>query len=345
VEGELMDHAASVSIIIVNWNRGEEVLRALRHLRELGRVRGEIVVVDNGSTDGSAERLAAIESIRLVRLAGNYGPARARNVGVMHSTGKYVLFLDSDAMISRSSLLRLVERMEGDPTIGVAGCRVLDPVTRELDQWIYQHPARTHERREFDTYSFSAAGALVRREALRDAGPFWEDLFIYNEEVDLSIRVLRVGYRVIYLPRARVYHAASDRGRQAASSYWRLQIRNRIWICYRYYTAVDCYLRILMYASFYILKGLAGGHLSACLSGIRDGLSASGIRRAFPDKLTREEKRRIAAVGRWLRPRLAEGLIARAASARPRDRGPDRGGGPNAAAGTMVGARSALPPA
>ena len=59
----------------------------------------------------------------------NLGPAKARNLGVLCSAGKYVLFLDSDAMISRLSLARLVERMEGDPTIGIAGCRVLDPVS------------------------------------------------------------------------------------------------------------------------------------------------------------------------------------------------------------------------
>src|SRR5262249_45141050 len=158
-----MQPDASVSIVIVNWNRGEDVVRAVRHLRGLRGLDADIVVVDNGSTDGSSVRLAGLESVRLVGLDSNYGPAKARDGGVMHSRGKYVLFLDSDAMISRSSLARLVERMESDPTVGIAGCRIVDPATRAVDQWIYQYPARTHKRREFDTYSFSAAGAIVRR--------------------------------------------------------------------------------------------------------------------------------------------------------------------------------------
>jgi GT2 family glycosyltransferase len=296
----MMQDCLSVSIIIVNWNRGDEVARTLRYLESIrGRV-GEIVVVDNGSTDGSAEELACIDSIRLVALPTNVGPARARNIGVEESSGKYVIFLDSDAMISRSALSRLIERMESDPTIGIAGCRILNPGSRELDQWIYQYPAKTHERLEFDTYSFSAAGAIVRRQALLDAGPFWEDLFIYNEEVDLSIRVLRAGYRVIYCPRARVYHAASTHGRQDASCYWRLQARNRIWIYYRYYNTLDCYLGVLKYAMLYALKGLRYGHLKACLSGIRAGLAETRIRGRFPDKLSRAEKRRIDALGRRL---------------------------------------------
>ena len=208
----------------------DEVARTLRYLEGLHGSDIDVVVVDNGSTDGSAERLARVGFIRFIALPTNVGPAKARNIGVANSAGKYVIFLDSDAMISRSGLARLIGRMESDPTIGIAGCRVLNPWSRELDQWIYQYPARTHERREFDTYSFSAAGAIVRRRALLDAGPFWEDLFIYNEEVDLSIRVMRAGYRVIYCPRARVYHAASNRGRQGPSHcYRRFQVRNWIW--------------------------------------------------------------------------------------------------------------------
>jgi GT2 family glycosyltransferase len=339
-----MQSDASVSIIIVNWNRGDEVVRAVRHLVGLRGLRAEIVVVDNGSTDGSRERLAGIGSVRFIGLGCNCGPAKARNVGVMRSTGKYVLFLDSDAMISRASLVRLVERMESDPTIGVAGCRIVDPSTRELDQWFYQHPARTHERREFDTYSFSAAGAIARRRALQESGLFWEDLFIYNEEVDLSIRVLRAGYRVIYHPRCRVYHAASRRGRQDSSSYWRLQTRNRIWICYRYYRTVSCYLRIFMYAALYLLKGSASGQLRGCLSGIRAGLAAADIRRRFPDKLTREEARLIGALERRLPFRLGQGLGSRWVPGWLGLRHLGRDGGSGSSAGTMVGAGPALPP-
>lgn len=302
-----MQDSKLVSIIIVNWNRWDHVERTLGHLLSVLGDDIEIVVVDNGSTDGSAQNLAALDFIRHVALESNVGPARARNIGVEQSNGKYVLFLDSDAMISRVALKRLIARMESDPTIGVAGCRILNPWTRELDQWLYQYPSRTHEHCAFDTYSFSAAGAIVRRQALRDAGLFWEELFIYNEEVDLSIRVLRAGYRVIYEPAARVFHSASRAGRQSASSYWRFQVRNWIWICYRYYGTFDCYVGVLKYMTLYFFKGLASGHVKDCLMGIRAGLSEHWIRARFPDKLNREEKRRISALGRRFSYWLARG--------------------------------------
>ena len=103
-------------------------------------------------------------------------------------------------MISKVGLARLVARLERDPTIGIAGCRIINSYTRKLDQWLYQHPAATHQRTEFETYAFSAAGAAHPRDAIRAAGSFWDDLFIYNEEIDLSIRILRSGYRIIYYP-------------------------------------------------------------------------------------------------------------------------------------------------
>src|SRR5262249_32801850 len=151
--------------------------------------------------------------------------------------GKYVVFLDSDAVLSRLGLLELVSRMESNPTIGIIGCRIVNSQTRQADAWIHALPASSHELREFDTYSFSAAGAIARTEALRAAGPFWDELFIYQEEVDLSIRMLKAGYRIVYSPLARVIHRVSEQGRIASGDYWRLQIRNWIWIYYRYYPA------------------------------------------------------------------------------------------------------------
>ena len=230
-----------VSIVIVNWNRFEDVARNVRHLDRL-RGRGptfEVIVVDNGSTDGDAGRLAAFDSVRLVRLDANYGPSSARNRGIEAALGRYILFLDSDAYLSRKALAPLVRLMDGDPRVGIVGCRVMNGHTRKLDQWVYAQPASTHEKLGFESYSFSAAGALARASALREAGAFWEDLFIYNEEVDLSIRVIRAGYTVRYAPEATVLHFALPRGRGGPSSYWYYQSRNWIWIFYRYYPSPE----------------------------------------------------------------------------------------------------------
>ena len=287
-----------VSVIIVNWNRIEEVSASIRLLSRVKEVELEIIVVDNGSTDGSLERLACNDSIRLIDLPENVGPSTARNHAIDAATGRYLLFLDSDALITGRALRRLVDRMEIDGSIGVIGCRIVNYRTRTIDQWIYAEREKTHSLREFDTYSFTGAGALVRQEAIARAGRFWDDLFIYNEELDLSIRILRAGYRIIYWPGAEVYHKASESGRVRPSLYWYYQIRNRIWIFFRYYPQPLCWLKISVYICVYIIKSAMNQQLRPCLSGIASGLSGTRIIRDFGDKMTFEECRRLDSLNR-----------------------------------------------
>jgi GT2 family glycosyltransferase len=293
-----------VSIIIVNWNRLDDVLLSLHYLRDQKVIRTEVVVVDNGSTDGSAERLSQLEGIRLIRLATNVGPAEARNHGIAIASGKYILFLDSDAILSKSGLAKLVARMESDPTIGIIGCRIVNITTRKTDTWIHAMPPSSHEFLEFDTYSFSAAGAIARTQAVRAAGLFWDELFIYNEEVDLSIRMLKSGYRILYSPISRVYHRVAPDGRIAPGAYWRLQIRNWIWIFYRHYPTRKRFSRLYTYIILYIIKGALNRRLNDCLKGIMEGLRRTEIIRRFPDKLSPSEVDRLHALNRRTRVRI-----------------------------------------
>ncbi len=285
-----------VSVIIINWNRVDDVLRTVAYLRFQDGVRFEVLVIDNGSSDGSPERLSQLSDVQFVGLESNVGPCAARNIAISRARGRYLFFLDSDAILSKQKLAQLVARMEEDPTIGVLACRIVNGSTRQLEQWIHSLPAADFQHREFETYSFSTAGALVRADALRDAGPFWDQLFIYAEEVDLSIRILRAGFRIVYYPHVRVYHCPSIRGRAAAGEYLRFQIRNWIWIFYRYYPFIPCVLKIMLYINIYIIKSLYAGCVKDCCRGIKEGISRTEIIDRFPDKLTWRQVRQIGAL-------------------------------------------------
>ena len=289
-----------VSVIIVNWNRLDDVLMNLRYLRKLDYPDVEVIVVDNGSTDGSAQWLRHVLGVRLIALDHNDGPSVGRNLGMQAATGKYVLFLDSDAVLAKRGLRALVNRMEGDDTIGAAGCRIYNWHTRMIDQWIYAEPYHSHGDRSFDTYSFSAAGALLRTDVLRAVGGFWERLFIYNEEVDLSIRIIRAGFRVVYAPDGRVFHRPSANGRTPGATYFRRQIRNWIWIFFRHYGGWRCWWKVTEYSALYLIKGLVNRQLLACTRGIVDGLAGHAISGEFAEKLTPSEAQRIRALNsRW----------------------------------------------
>lgn len=276
-----------LSIVIVNWNRYEEVAVALRRLATVRGIAFETIVVDNGSTDDSVERLACHDNILVLATGRNLGPAAARNIGIRHAAGRYILFLDSDATIDGASLRILITRMDEDDDIGAIGCRILHAKTGRLDQWIYAQPARTHEYREFETYAFSAAGVLVRADAARFVGGFWEDLFIYNEEVEFSLRLLRVGFRILYCPDAVVLHDPASNGR--SSRYWYYQSRNWIWICYRHYTGVALARKVANCVAVSLLKGVFGGGVSQSLRGVLAGLRRTELIGAYPYKLAHHE--------------------------------------------------------
>lgn len=267
-----------VSVIIVNWNRLADVRLALDFLAKIHypRDRVEAIVVDNGSTDGSIAEFSKRPDLIFVPLPKNEGPCIARNRGVDAATGDYVFFLDSDAVLGKRTLAHMVAALEEDPTIGLMACRIDNWHSRRIDQWIYAEPHERRTRQVFDTYAFSAAGALLLRDVFTKVGGFNEKLHIYNEEVDFSVRLLKLGLRIVYDSEARVYHRPSLMGRAPGRDYWRLMIRNWIWIFWQHYPAPEAWRRIALYCAIYVYKGVRVGQLRACMTGIKEGLARRG---------------------------------------------------------------------
>ena len=118
-----------VSIIIVNWNAREPLHDCLKSVYEHGdEVDYEIIVVDNASTDGSIEMVKkAWPSVILVENSENIGFARANNIGIRQSAGRYVCLINSDVVILKDCIQNLVEFMDQHPDVGMAGPRILDP--------------------------------------------------------------------------------------------------------------------------------------------------------------------------------------------------------------------------
>jgi len=292
-----------VLAVLVNFNRRDLVLDAVHSLRQCDYPadRLEIIVVDNGSTDGSRQALAQQPGVRLILLDGNPGPAAARNAGIARARGEFLLLLDSDARLAPHGLRRTIELLAADPSITIAALRILNGHTGEVDHWIYAQPHASHGRRSFDTYSFSAAGAVIRACAARAVGGFWEPLFVYNEEVEFSIRVIGGGGRVVYLPSATVLHYPSPRGRDSFGAYFRYQVRNWIWIFRRHYPARQRWSMIALYCGIYAVKGLANGTLRQCVRGMIDGLAGCPASAQSGTRLTGEQTRHLRTLNRrWI---------------------------------------------
>ncbi len=232
-----------VSIILVTYNGREITLRALELYRRAIAVDPghgyELIVADNASQDGLPDAVAAqYPDVRLIRNAENLGFARAGNVGFRASTGRYLLFSNSDIEVDECTLPTLLALMDADPLVGACTPYLELVRTGEIDWGAHrgfptpwaaftyftrlEHLSRWSRplSRLFGQYhltdrDLSVAHQVdairggfffVRRDAFLEAGGWDEDYFLYAEDIDLCYLLKQRGYKVMFYPQARVLH-------------------------------------------------------------------------------------------------------------------------------------------
>jgi GT2 family glycosyltransferase len=230
-----------ITVIVVNWNTRELLAECLRSIeRTAGDLDLETIVVDNASTDGSLEMVH--EQFPLVRLMANpdnLGFSRANNEALAVGRGRYLLLLNSDAVLTPGALQVLLALAEAQPRAGIVGARLLNPdgsfqashtpfptlwqeflILSGLGRLVYGrwYPSRGPEADKGPQRVDYVEGAclLVRREAVREVGGLDDGYFMYAEEVDWCYTMRRVDWEVWYHPEAVVVHhgGASSRGRR-----------------------------------------------------------------------------------------------------------------------------------
>ncbi len=224
-----------VSIIIPNWN-GEKLLPlCLDSLRRQTYPHLEVIVADNGSTDGSLALLAGdYPEVRVVALSENRGYAGGVNAGFRDAAGEVLVAFNNDAEADPHWIEELVAALERHPQAGMATSRVRlfdrrdhlhtagdfygpDGIPGNRGVWQPDGPAYDEE-----TWVFGAAGvaSAYHRSMLDEIGLLDESFGSYLEDVDLSWRAQLAGYRCIYAPRAIVYHMVSATGGGAIASFF-----------------------------------------------------------------------------------------------------------------------------
>ncbi len=206
-----------VSIIIVNWNGGKILEDCIKSLLKIDYHNWELIIVDNGSTDGS-ENIAA--NFKLIKNSKNLGFVKANNQGLKKAKGKYILLLNNDTKVEKNFLSKLVKRVEQDPTIAVIQPKIylmdklgfLDNCGSFLTKigFLHHWGFNEKERKEFgkEREIFSAKGAcmLIRRQVVNKIGLFDKDFFSYFEESDFCWRVWLTGNKVLFYPGSIIYH-------------------------------------------------------------------------------------------------------------------------------------------
>jgi GT2 family glycosyltransferase len=223
-----------ISVIIVNWNTRDVLCNCLHSIYEQTyAITYEVIVIDNASSDGSAEMLRAkYPKVTLIENLKNRGFAAANNQGLCLARGRYALLLNPDTLILENAIQKAVYFADRNPDTAVIGCQVLEDRSR-IQQTCFSFPSvmgmiwqytmllrifprsgifakatlgswdRTTER---DVDVVSGMFMLVRREAINDVGLMDEDYFVYGEETDWCFRFWRAGWRCVFTPFPKIIH-------------------------------------------------------------------------------------------------------------------------------------------
>ena len=241
-----------VDAVVVNKDGGEALFRALASLRGQRGVTLSVVVVDNASLAAERERLARLDPApRVIAFSRNLGFAGAANEGISRTASPFVLLVNNDAVLEEGYAARLVSRLREDGRLAAAQGLVVSEDGGRIDsaglEWnargeavpVFSGAAASQAPTEpFAVSGVSATATLYRREALEavavEGAAFEDSYFAYYEDVDLSLRLSRAGWRFVCDPKAVARHEGSRTGRRTpfrrafwtARNRWRTLFRN-----------------------------------------------------------------------------------------------------------------------
>lgn len=255
-----------LSIIIVSWNTSELLAHCLTSIYANPPLCSfEVIVVDNASTDDTAERVREhFPAVRIISNTANVGFARANNQGIVGSRGQYVLLLNPDTVIIDDALEQLGRFMERTPDAGIVGPRLLNP-DGTLQESCYPEPTVAGELwRLFHLDSLYAFGRchmgdwdtvtprsvdvllgaclLLRREVFNQIGLLDDEYFMYSEEVDLCQRARTHGWSLYWVPAAELIHYGGQSTQQIAATMFLQLYESKVLYFRKHHSRLTVYL-------------------------------------------------------------------------------------------------------
>ena len=207
-----------ISVVILNFNGKRYLDKCLSALARQTYVDFEVIVVDNGSTDGSVEHLRAdFPWAKIIRNEENLGFAGGTNSGIRSASGDYILTLNNDTWVEEQFIEHIIKPVF-EKDVGMCASKMLFPdgrinsagicVSRSGAAWdrgMFEPDLGQYDAEE-EVFGPCAGAALYRKKMLDEIGLFDEDFFLYMEDVDLAFRGRLAGWKCIYVPEAVVYH-------------------------------------------------------------------------------------------------------------------------------------------
>ncbi|MEA3385301.1 MAG: glycosyltransferase family 2 protein [Thermodesulfobacteriota bacterium] len=276
-----------LSIVVLNFNRLEETRHTIGHLHGLVCERDdvEVIAVDNGSTDGTAEYLEKCgDWLRPILLKSNTGIG-GYNTGFMQAQGAYIMVLDDDSYpVDGKTMDRVIQRFDAWPDLGVVACCIERPDGRPVLTWHIPRGGHTGP-----SAAFVGCGFAIRRDIFCRIGWYPARFFLYQNEIEVAIRVKRLGFEIFYDSSCRIVHRESPKHRSG----WRrvyYPTRNTIWIIRRHFPFPEAAYLIASRMAMGLFRAVQFGVLSWYLRAIRD----AWIEPVEPDILPKELRKELA---------------------------------------------------
>lgn len=300
---------ARFSVIIVNFNGGDYLQAAVSSLARQTHAPYEVFIVDNGSSDGSPDRLdlSGLPQAVLMHETENHGFARGNNLAAVHATGTHLAFLNPDATAALDWLARVAEAITAFPdTEMFASAQIASEDQKVLDgagdsyfvlgfPWRGGFARQRHELpQEGECFSACGASAVISRTAFVRLGGFEERFFCYCEDVDLGFRLRAQGGRCRFLPNAQIAHTGSAISGRYSDFTVRFGTRNRVWTYIRNMPGWSLWLTLpghLAATVYFLLRALGKPHFNAMLTGLREALDL--LPEMFADRRELEGQRKV----------------------------------------------------
>ena len=221
-----------LSIIIVAYNTADQIERCLDSLAAAACCPQEVIVVDNASTDDGAALIAKNHpSVRLLVNERNRGFAAANNQALAVCRGNFILFLNPDTEVKPGALGIIIDYMNNNPQIGLAGPKIVNPDGTLQESVSYRYPGQRHMGTALQDLKGTiacvlGAAMIARRECLAAVDGFDEDFFLYGEDQDLCLRIRRAGQEIGYIDAAVITHLGGQSERATPTTeLWRKKHR------------------------------------------------------------------------------------------------------------------------
>jgi hypothetical protein len=236
------------SIVIPTFNGKKLLADCLSSIENQTEKNFEVIVIDNGSNDQTADFLHQnFSKVKIITLKKSAGFAKPVNLGIKASKGNYIFLLNNDVVLDQRCLAEIARRFDSQRDFDFCACLMLDKTGKKIDSvgngfswWGRAYPIGRGEipqKYQKETFVFGASGgaAIFKREVFAKIGLLDEDFYAYFEDVDFSFRAQLAGFRCLFVPKAIVYHQGSATFRPDSFKMRYIGDRNKDWVIFKNY--------------------------------------------------------------------------------------------------------------